>query len=277
MKRMDDEELKRLLKEGMEYEADLIMKEVESDPNMADVVAPEAIYDNLWKQIREQQATEEQENNDQKKEEEELIRLGKKYKKKLGRRKYYILIAAIVCIFGIGTVSIGDGKKVFQEAKRKLGDREQSLVNTTDEEGNVVDEISSEEEAYQQIEEEFGFYPVKLIHLPEEIEFNEVVIEDDIQSARIYYSDGDMKLISYYIVTNHREGSTSADVEDTLVQEYLKEINGVTMQFQEYQVGQSETIRMRVLFEYGSAQYIITMTGIEQTEVQEIVTNLYFS
>ena len=49
---MDDETLKRILQEGMDYEADLIMNEVNSDPNIQDVEAPEAIYENMWKEIQ---------------------------------------------------------------------------------------------------------------------------------------------------------------------------------------------------------------------------------
>ena len=73
--KIDDNELKRLLKEGMEYEADLIMREVESDPNMKDVVAPEDLHTDLWKQIREREEAVEKEQAEQEKEEQELILL----------------------------------------------------------------------------------------------------------------------------------------------------------------------------------------------------------
>ena len=49
--RMDDETLKRILQEGMDYEADCIMDEVDSDPNMQDVIAPKDMYTNIQKMI----------------------------------------------------------------------------------------------------------------------------------------------------------------------------------------------------------------------------------
>ena len=53
---MEDKKLKRFLQDEMNREADLIMKEVDSDPSLKDVVAPEEIYDNLMQQIHDYEA-----------------------------------------------------------------------------------------------------------------------------------------------------------------------------------------------------------------------------
>lgn len=275
--KIDDNELKRLLQEGMEYEADLIMREVESDPNIKEAVAPEDLHVNLLKQIREREEAVEKEKAEQEKEEQELIRLGKKYKKKLSRRKYIILIAAVVCALAVGSVSFGDGEKVFSEMKRKLSDREQTVVNSGDEDTDFAKDIATEEEAYQKIEEEFGLWPVRMYYLPDGMDFEDAVVEEESQSARLYYADNQDKLISYYVTTNNREGSASTDVEEQLIKESEKEIGEVLAKIQEYLVEENETKRFRVLFEYNNAQYIITMTGIEEGEVEEIVEKLYFS
>ena len=275
--KIDDNELKRLLQEGMEYEADLIMREVESDPNIKEAVAPEDLHVNLLKQIREREEAVEKEKAEQEKEEQELIRLGKKYKKKLSRRKYIILIAAVVCALAVGSVSFGDGEKVFSEMKRKLSDREQTVVNSGDEDTDFAKDIATEEEAYQKIEEEFGLWPVRMYYLPDGMDFEDAVVEEESQSARIYYTDDEDKLISYYVTTNNREGSASTDVEDDFVQEYEKVINGVTIKFREYQVEKNEACRWNFDFSHGNAQYSIIITGIEQEKVEEIAENLFFS
>lgn len=274
--KIDDNELKRLLQEGMEYEADLIMREVESDPNIKEAVAPEDLHVNLLKQIREREEAVEKEKAEQEKEEQELIRLGKKYKKKLSRRKYIILIAAVVCALAVGSVSFGDGEKVFSEMKRKLGGREQTVVNTPSERHAVVDEIASEEKAYEQIEKKFGFWAVRMVYLPEGIEFVEATIEENLMSARLCYSDTQNRLISYYVTTKNREGSVSTDVEDDLIQQYEKTFNDVVIEFREYKI-KEDTCRWSVDFTYEDAQYSIITTGIEQEEVEELAENLYFS
>lgn len=275
--RMDDETLKRILQEGMDYEADLIMDEVNSDPNIQNVEAPEAIYENMWKEIQGYKDAEAQAQEKQAQEEQELIRLGKLYKKKRARNKYIILIAAVVCALGIGTISFGDGKKVFTEMKRVLGDREQTVVNTDGKEGKFVDKLSSEAEAYQKIEEEFGFVPVKMYYMPEGMEFTEVIIEEDSQNVRLYYEDNNAGCISFSIITNHRLGSIGIDVDDKLVHEYKKNINEVEITIQEFLIEENSTNRWMVNFDYENAQYSIILTGLQKEETEKILENLFFS
>ena len=275
--KMDDEKLKRILQEGMEYEADCIMAEVDSDPNVKDAIAPEDLHTNLMKQIKEHEAEVERERQNQAKEEQELIRLGKIYKKKRARRKYIVLIAAVVCALGVGTISFGDGKKVFTEIQRMLGDREQSVVNTDNGRGAVVDEIASEDEAYEKIEKRFNFYPVKLLHLPKGIEFVEVNIEDELQLAQLHYEGFDGKNIIYRVLTDYRTSSVSVDIEDTFVSEYEKNLEGTIASIKEYKIEESKLPRWVVSFLYKDVQYTIILTGIEQEEVENVLENLYFS
>lgn len=275
--KIDDNELKRLLKEGMEYEADLIMREVESDPNMKDVVAPEDLHTDLWKQIREREEAVEKEQAEQEKEEQELIRLGKKYKKKLSRRKYIILIAAVVCALAVGSVSFGDGEKVFSEMKRKLGGREQTVVNSGDGEDIQARDVMNEEEAYEEIEAKFGFYPVKLNYLPEGMQFVESVIEEESQNARLYYANQKSGTILYFVTTDYREGSTSIDVEDEFVQEHNKEKDGINIQIKEYSIKDNEQQKWVINYMYKDAQYSMMLVGINNEEVEKIIENLIFS
>lgn len=274
---MDDNKLKRILQEAMEYEADCIMEEVDSDPNVRELIAPEEIHEKLFQQIREQQEALAKEKEAELAEEQELIRLGKIYKKKRSRRKYYILIAAVVCALAVGTVSFGDGKKVFTEIKRIFGDSGQTVVNTDNGDGTVVDEISSEEEVYKEIEEKFGFGAVRMLYMPEDMDYVESSIDENLMSARIFYADKNDKSISYYVVTKLRRGSTNTDVEDALIREYENKIGEVLVNIQEYLIEESGTKRTRILFVYNDAQYIITMTGIDEEESNKIIKNLYFS
>ena len=273
--RMDDETLKRILQEGMDYEADLIMDEVNSDPNIQNIEAPEAIYENMWKEIQGYKDAEAKEQEKKAQEEQELIRLGKLYKKKRARNKYIILIAAVVCALGIGTISFGDGKKVFTEMKRVLGDREQTVVNTDGEEGNVVDEISSESEAFQKIEEIYGFVPVKMYYIPRGMEFVDIVVEEGLQNVRMYYED-DNSIICYTIWPKHREASIGVDVEDEVLNEYHKTNKETSLTIKEYQVEGDSNTRWRIEFQYNDVQYYLLLTGIDQQEVDKIVDDLYF-
>ncbi len=274
--KMDDNELKRLLQEGMKYEADRIMAEVESDPRMKDVVAPEEVYIKLKQQIHEHQEEEERDRESRAKEDEELIRLGKIYKKKRSRRKYYVLLVAVLCVLGVGTVSMGDGKKAFTKISRMFGDEGQTVVNTDDGSGAVVDEVSSEEEAYEQINEKFGFYPVRMVYLPEGMRFIEKTTNEELQYIKLYYSNSKDKSISYHVITKYREGSSIVDIEDKLVREMQKDVRGINIDIKEYEVEENKSTRWVVDFIFKDARYTIIFSGIEETEVEKTVEKLSF-
>lgn len=275
--KMDDAELKRLIQEGMDYEAERIMAEVESDPNLKDVVAPEEIFENLMKQIHDHEMEEEREREALSQEEQELIRLGKIYKKKRSRRKYIVLIAAVVCALGVGTISFGDKGKVFTEIQRMLGDRKQTVVNSGDEDTSFVDDVSTEEGAYQQIEKMFGFVPVKMYYLPNGMDFQEMNIEKNLQFAQLQYKESEGISMTYRIVTDYRTSSTSSDIEDEFVREYDKKVGERNITIKEYLIKDNNLSRWLVNFDYENAQYTIVITGVNQSEVEKIIENLYFS
>lgn len=274
--KMDDNELKRLLKEGMEYEADRIMAEVESDESMKDVVAPDEVYTKLMQQIREHQDEEELDRQSRAEEDEELIRLGKIYKKKRSRRKYYVLLVAVLCALGVGTVSFGDGKKVFTKVQRMLGDRKQTVVNTDNGDGDVVDELSSEEEAYEKINKKFGFYPVRMVYVPQGLEYVESIMHKELQHAHLHYSDENDKSISYHVLAKYRKGSSIVDIEDKFVEESQKTVGETNISIKEYEVEENKSTKWVVEFVFKEAQYTIIFSGIDQKEVEETVEKLNF-
>lgn len=274
--RMDDETLKRILQEGMDYEADLIMDEVNSDPNIQNIEAPEAIYENMWKEIQGYKDAEAQAQEKQAQEEQELIRLGKLYKKKRARNKYIILIAAVVCALGIGTISFGDGKKVFTEIKGILEGKNHTRVNDGDDDKFDGDITAREEEAYEEINKKFGFIPVRMHYLPEGMEFVEATIESNVPNVRLYYERETESVICCTIWPNYKDASIGIDVEDKVVNEYSKQVENVFVDIKEYKIPNSDDTKFRVLFKYNDAQYFFLLTGMKQQEVEQIVENLYF-
>ena len=274
--KMDDNELKHLLQEGMNYEADRIMAEVESDPSLKDVVAPEEIYIKLKQQIHEHQEEEERDRESRAKEDEELIRLGKIYKKKRARRKYYVLLVAVLCALGVGTVSMGDGKKVFTKIQGIFDKGSHTRISdgSDDKFDGVVK--ASEEDVFEEINDKFGFYPVRMVYLPEGMKFLENTIKDDLQYIQLYYSNGKEKSISYFIVTKNREGFSIIDMEDQFIKEIQKEVEGTNISIKEYDVKENNSTRWVVEFVYKEAQYTIIFSGLEKNEIEKTVENLYF-
>lgn len=260
---------KRILQLLLDKDAEHIMKKVNRDPNLKDVEAPEGLYEKILDQIREYE-------EEQEKEKEELIRLGKVYKKNKKRGKVFVLLAAVIGILALGMTSMGGPKRVYEKVQRIIAGREQTRINSDDDRTAGV-EIVSEADAYEQIEQEFGFYPVRLDYLPDKMMFTEAVIEKDTQNIRLYYEKGSEKVLLYTMLPNYRTTTIGSDIEDTIVNEYIKKVQDVEVYIKEILVEDSQETRWRAEFQYQDVQYFLMMIGFTEEEMEQTVENLYLS
>lgn len=268
-----DEKLRRLLQEDMEKEADKLMEEVNQDPSLANVKAPEEIYDKLSAQIREYEANKTKELSE---EDKELIRLGKIYKKRRKWNKVLVLAAAMVLALALGVTSIGGPKRVFEEVRWLLGGEEHTNIDTDDERIEEPDDIS-EEQAYQQIEEEFGFCPVSFDYLPDGMEFAEMIMGEEIQRIHLVYEKQERVGLHYYIHTNYKLSSMGTEIEEEASEKYVIQKDNVSITVKKYEVSENNESRWRLDFVYRENQYFIEIVDLKEKEVKKIVENLYFS
>lgn len=262
---------KKIIEKEMMKDAERIMEEVNADPTLKDVKAPEEIHDKLFAQIHEY---EKQRVHEQLSEEDrELIRLGKVYKKQRKWTKYLILVAAMLVVLGVGTVCIGEGGNVFGFMSRLFSGGEQTVVDSED-----IEPIQylAEDEAYEKIEEEYGFSPVRLEYLPDNTGFYEAVFSDDMQNVNMVYELENGTSIKYIIRPNYRESSLGIIIEDEKTQEYTCVVNDIEILLTEYNVVETKTNRWTALFVYQEAQYLLITTDMEQEEMEMIVNNLGF-
>lgn len=273
-----EDKMRQFLQKDLQDDVDRFMDEVNQDPDIQGVEVPEIIYERLMQQIQEyeQEQEEKRAHDNLSEEDKELIRLGRKYKKKRKWNKYIILAAALVMALAFGVTSMGEPEKVLEEFRWFIGGREQVNIDSDDERVKQLDEVN-EADAYQQIEDEYGFYPVRLDYLPEGMEFQKVTMGIGIQGIQLLYEQGKDKVIAYVIRPNYRTGSTGIDIEDELIKEYDKKIDGITVNVKQYFVEDAKEERWIVEFEYQNVCYLLRIAGIEQQEVDEIIENLYFS
>ena len=272
-----DEEMKRFLQEELKKETDQIMREVEADPEVADLTAPSEIDQKLYEQIKqykeEHYAPEETLSGEQ----QELIRLGKIYKRKQKRRKYVVLAAAVVSAFAVGITSFGGPERIFHKFNWNIGDREQTNFDSDDED-IVAAKASEEEEAYQKIKDEFGIEPVRMYYLPANMKFQDVIIYREMQNIQIIYTDGDdeNKTLRYQVSTSYRDASNGLDVEDSLIKEERVEVKGVPIKIKYYQIEQGNSERISAMFEHQDIQYLLSINNIKADEFEKILKNLNF-
>lgn len=279
-KKLSNEE-RELSKEELVVEAKQIMEEVNGNLDVVNRPLPENLRENIDERIlalglKDEETEAEVEGERFSEEERELLRLGKLYKKKRKMRKYFVLAAAVVCALAFGVTSMGGPERVFEKLNWTLAGREQTNV---DSDSDRILEASNveEEEVYEQIEDEFGFCPVRPIYLPEEIEFLDCKIGEEIQGINLIYGKDDETSIVYFIRPNYRTGSIGADIEDQLKQKYEMQVSGVNVWIKKYNVDEDNNERWSIEFTYKDVQYFMRMVDVEEKEVEKIVKNLFFS
>ncbi len=271
---MNEKKWKRFLKNEMDkemQEIDSILEEMENNPDTKGLQAPDTMWEGLAAKIQSAQENEERLTD----EEQELIRLGMVYKKRKKWNKVAVLVAAVICMLAIGVTSMGGPSKVIQKVQGMLESRER--INTDTEDGRMqAIETISEVEAYQKIEDDFGFYPVSLDYLPEGIEFESITPADDAQNICMCYGGEKEENIVYTIFPNYRISSIGRDVEDILIDEYDKVIQGNAVNVKKYDTEETKTNRYMITFEYQNVCYILKIFDVADNEVEKIIENLYF-
>lgn len=272
-KKLTEEELKLI------EETELFMQEVYSDPDVKDAKPPKDLHDKVFTEIRLRENAKRKEKfaeefaKEWSDDERELIRLGKIYRRRRGLRKYVAVAAVMIFVLAFGVTSMGGPKRVYDVVTSTLTGREQVNIDSDD---ISRTEDMSEEEAYQEIEEKFGFTPVELYYLPDGVELLEARIGESIQGINMLYgTDGKVKII-YFIRPNYRDGSFGKDVEDDFVEEYIEENEFTAIYIRKYVVEEKEE-RWSVQFEYKEVLYTMTILDTSKDEVKKIVKNLFFS
>ena len=203
-----------------------------------------------------------------------LLEYGRRYERQLHRRKYWIMAAVFVLVLAMGMTSVGGPQRFFNRVIDRISGREQEMVDSED--GIVLTDGWDEEEAYDAIEEKYGFRPVKLDYLPEGTIFDSVEINDEIQEVKLIYSQKGKLCIQMIIYPNYRDGSVGIDYEDQKQQEYIMDVQGKNVVIKEYLVLENQRVRWCALFSQGNTMYSITAIDLEQTEFEQVVTNLFF-
>ena len=287
-----------------------VIQAVNSDPNVANSPLPPNMLDKVYKEIRANEAerairaidaelmkagvpleedADEEEDDEEigvaeakadaetifSAEDKELIRLGRIYKKRKKLHRYLVAVAAIVCVLAFGITSIGGPKKVFEKFNWTLAGREQTNVDSDDDDVVQMGDVK-EDEVYQEIEDKFGFYPVRITYLPKKVEFLEASLGEEIQGINMLYGKGDEVKLTYVIRPNYKTSSLGKDIEDNLVKEYVEETEHAVIYMRKFLVENTEE-RWSVQFEYQEVAYSMLIMDSNESEVKKIVENLFFS
>ena len=286
------DQLKEILKDQLNKEAKQIEEEVglndnEEIPNELKIRMKNA----LDQKIREREMrSEDMKRTDAyaklSEEDQEALRLGREMlknqseekkiytmrRKKRNIRRIVALAAVLILVMAVGMTSFGGPERMLQFMKSSVGGRQVSKVNSSDK--NKIIEEEDEEKAYEKIAEEFGIEPVRLWWYPENMEFENMILDTDIQVAEIDYLYN-RERTEFIISASYGKVSMGADNEDEITDHYYKQEKKIQIEVTEYKTPETGTNRYKAEFKYKNLYYCLTGTMTKE-EMENILKNLYF-
>ena len=286
------DQLKEILKDQLNREAKQIEEEVGLNDN-------EEIPDELklrMKNVLDQKIREREKRSEDMKrtdayaklseEDQEALRLGREMmknqseekkiytmrRKKRNIRRIVALAAVLILVMAVGMTSFGGPERMLQFMKSSVCGRKVSQVDSSDK--NKVIEEEDEEKAYEKIEKEFGIAPVRLWWYPENMEFENMILDTDIQVAEVDYLYKDKK-IEYFVSASYGEVSWGYDNEDKKIDYYCEQVKGTDIEVTEYETPETERNRYVAEFEYKKLHYCLS-GELTKEEIENILKNLYF-
>lgn len=191
------------------------------------------------------------------------------------RKKTIVALAvALIAVLGVGMTSFGDGGFVAETVDRILGGRKNVNINVATEKETLKAENDEEEKIFQKIKDEFGFDPVRLVYRPADMEMIDYILEPEFLAATIYYQYGE-NIFTYNIAPVYQNFSFGYDIEDTIIDEYIKTVGDTEIHVTEYLIEASNQQEFSAEFEYKDITYILTGI-IEKGEFEKILENLHF-
>ncbi len=187
-------------------------------------------------------------------------------------------IAAVFLIFsltaGVGVTSVGGAERIVEMVKGTLGSRDSTKVNSSRKPVKETDD-SAEEKAYQQIKDELGIDPVRILGFSGGVEFRDCEVDSESRMARLLYAYGDRN-VSYLVDASYTEELWGTDIEDKKLDDYIYTLGELSIVVTEYQIVDSREKRYSGEFEYNGIYYQLTGT-MTKKKFEKILKNLYFS
>ena len=192
------------------------------------------------------------------------------------RKKTIVALAvALIAVLGVGMTSFGDRGVVIETVDRILGGRKTTNINSESDDTDVTQqEEIVEEEVLQRIKDEFGFDVVRLVYRPTDMKMIDYMLDQEFMTVIIYYQYGE-NIFTYTMTPAYQDFSFGYDIEDTVIDEYIKTVGDTEIHVTEYLIEASNQQEFSAEFEYKDITYILTGI-IEKDEFEKILENLHF-
>ena len=178
-------------------------------------------------------------------------------------------------VLGLGITSFGDKGYVAETVNRILGGRKSTNITAQSDDADVTQqEEIAEEKVFQQIKDELGFDPIRIVKITPKLKYEYCEVDEDMEMAQLLYKNGNAN-VSYVMSSSYYEELMGVDLEDTITDSYTLEKGKLRAKVMEYELPESKKKEYSATFEYRGVYY--HMIGIiEKADFEEILKNLHF-
>lgn len=281
----ENEQFSQFLNKQLQQEADQIEKELEEHPELMNLSPDDSVKKKLYEQIEEYEKQKVLSRLSA--EDQEALRLGRMLQKerqeekdcrsvrkhRVGWKRAVAVAAVMVFVLGLSITSVGGPERVLEVMQQVVGGREMTRINSDNDEVLSSGE-SEEEKAYQEIKDELGIDPVRIVSNNIDLKFIEAESDPWLHTANILY-EKENHILSYIISCSYTDESIGIDIEDQLIDSYSYDTGNFTVEIKEYFISESNETEFSAEFTYEKVHY--QLTGImEKTDLEEILKNLHF-
>ena len=275
--------------EGIDKDAEEIIKMVEADPEAMSAEPSEEMDRKIYAMIpgHEDADSEDSAMEGLSEEDQEALRLGRELQKRrkekeeeksrAKRRHHWKRITAaaavLVLVIGIGTTGVGGPKRIVEMVEQAVGGRQVSKVNSSKKSAKTIDN-EEEEQAYQEIKDQLGFDPVRIIAVDKEMIYEYSEIDADMQMAQLLYKFGDAN-VSYIMNATYSEKVVGTDLEDDITDSYIFQEDKLKAEVTEHELEGSNMKEYSAKFEYKGIHYQIIGT-MGKEDFEKVLKNLHF-
>lgn len=266
-------DMKKFLKEELNREAEQALQDVQNDPELRDLKAPDEIRERLFATLDEREAKEQPRVLTE--EDEKLIEIGKLYIRRQKRRKYLVVALVAILTFAFGITAMGGPKKIVEDIRRMMMGRTQMGVDVDSKNFEPI-EMVDEEAGFQMIKDKWGVEPTRMQYYLEGVSFEEFQYNEIFQTAQFtYMKNGNIKII-YQITQNQGTASYGIDIEDSTLKEYEIEVMEKKIKIKESNINENGRSRWAINFSHQNLEYFMWIEDETQSNMEKVVKNLIF-
>ena len=199
-------------------------------------------------------------------------RLGKKVIRFFVKKPYVAVVMVAVLTMGLGITSFGGKKYVMDIINEMLPGKEQTTLDSKDEEREYSDREN--DEIYAKTDKELGIDAVRTVYLPEAYELEDVDIDSEADWAYISYTDEKEGWLHYFMYVNQADQSVSVYHDDEMLSQEQIILSDTLIDITKYK-NADDSVYYEATFIYENVNYRLT-SNTEKKEFEKIVKNLFF-